>query len=334
MKRIILILICLALMLFPVACGSPDSVESPNPSSALSVTPADFTVAGLKGPTSIGLAHLQKAAEQGTTFNRYTFSLYGAPDELVGRLVKGEVDFAALPTNLAASLYQKTKGDIQVLAVNTYGVLSILENGTSISSFSDLKGKTVYSTGEGANPEYVLRYLLTENGLDPDKDVVLKFVSSNQDLAGLLMSGKADVALTPEPVATTVLTKNDKIRRAIDLTAAWEEVAPESGLLMGCLVVSAKTLDEKPDAVRAFFTEYQTSVQAVSDTAETALLCEKYGIIESAAIAEKAIPNCHIGFLSGAEMKTKLTGYLQVLFEADPSSVGGSMPGEDFCYVD
>lgn len=315
--------------------GQETSSSASTPASSSQAEKTKVNVYGLKGPTGIGLVNLWKAGEDGTALNDYTMAALASPEDAVAKISNKEADIAAIPTNLAATLYQKTSGAIQVLAVNTLGVLHIVENGSTIQKVADLKGKTIYSTGQGANPEYVLNYVLRENGLDPEKDVTVKFVTENDELATLLATGDAQVAMVPEPVVTTALTKNADLRVALDMTKEWEAVAgDESALMMGCVVARTEFIEQNPQAVKDFLTEYKASIEkAQSDIDGTAALCETYGIIPKAAVAKQAIPRCNLTYVDGADMKTQLGGYLKVLFDADPKSVGGTMPDDSFYYL-
>lgn len=294
--------------------------------------PADINVAVIKGPTGVGMVSLMDSAANGKASNNYTFSVASAPTEVVPKIATGEVDIAAVPTNVAATLYKKTDGNVKMLAVNTLGVLHILEKGETINSFADLKGKTLYTSGQGSNPEYILRYLLEKNGLDPDKDLKIEFVASNDELTAALVSGKAEVAMIAEPAATTVLKKAEGFRRALDVSDEWDKVS-ETPLMMGCVVVRADFLAEHEDAVKSFLKEYEKSIKACNDVAAAAKLCEEQGIIPAAAIAEAAIPNCNITYVSGADMKNGVGEYFKVLFDGNPASIGGELPPDGFYYL-
>ncbi len=299
-------------------------------------TPAKTQVAvgTIQGPTGIGMVHLMEADAAGTATNDYTFSVGSTPQEIGTKLAQGEVNIAAMPTNLAASLYQKTTGKVKLLAVNTLGVLYILENGTAIKSIEDLRGKTIYSTGEGANPEYILKYVLEKNGLTPGKDVTIEFIAENTELATRMASGDIKLAMVPEPQVSSIMVQNADVRVALSMNDAWNAVAGEnSKLMMGCVAVRADFLENNKAAVDAFLTEYAASITATSNIELTAALCETYGIIPKAAIAKKAIPNCQITFVSGAEMKAQIAGYYDVLYAADPTSIGGALPDDAFYYV-
>ena len=315
------------------ADSSSQSEQSSQPEEEEKIT---LQVAALKGPTALGMLELMSQADAGETSNDYQFTLAGAADELTGKIIQGELDIAAVPTNLAAVLYQKTQGQVQLAALNTLGVLYVVENGESIQSVADLKGKTIYATGKGSTPEYALNYVLTQNGLTPGTDVTVEYKSEHTELATLLAAGEADLALLPQPFVTSVLTQNDQLRVALDLTEEWNKVSDGSVLTMGCIIVQKELVQEHPEALKAFLEEYKASVDFVnnSDNLEQAgALAEQYGIIAKAAMAQKAIPQCNIVFIAGEEMKAQVTGFFQVLFEADPQSVGGVMPDDGIYYL-
>ena len=288
----------------------------------------------LAGPTGIGAMNLWAAADAGETQQAYDITMTGANDEIVAAISKGEADVAAIATNLASTLYNKTEGGIAVLAVNTLGVLSILSSGEELGSVADLAGKTIYSPGQGANPEYILRYVLSGNGLDPDADVTIQFVGEGSELLSVWQNDPDALIMAPQPVATTLLMQNEGAVKLFDMTDEWDAVSGgESRLMMGCVVVRRDYLEQNPDAVRTFMSEYQASIEkAQSDVEGTAALCESYGLIPKAAIAQKAIPQCGLTFVSGEELKEQLGGYLQVMFDAAPGSVGGALPADDFYY--
>ncbi len=305
------------------------------PFAGCAATPAEKTVVNvgaIQGPTGIGMAHLMAADEAGTATNDYNFTVASSPEEISGKLVNNELNMAAVPTNMAAALYNKTQGKVKLLAVNTLGVLYILENGNTIQSLEDLRGKTVYSTGEGANPEYILRHVLEKNNLTDE--VTIEFLAENTELAAKMVSGAVTLAMVPEPVVSTITAQNKDVRVALSMNDAWNAVADEnSRLMMGCVAVRTEFLESNKAAVDAFLKEYQTSVNATDDVDATAFLCEKYGIIPKAAIAKKAIPNCQLTFVKGEEMKKQIAGYYNVLFAANPKSVGGKLPDDVFYYV-
>lgn len=349
MKKILSLLLAFSLALSLAACGGSASsavsstVVSEAASSAaaseeeeaaapLSVT-EPLRIAGLKGPTTMGLVNLLSMEQAGTAAMDYDLQLYGAADEIVPLLIKGELDMAAIPANLAATLYQKTSGGIQAVAVNTLGVLYVVEQGDTVHSMADLKGRTILSTGKGTTPEYVLRYLLTANGLDPDKDVDIQYYSEATEVTTQMASTQDAIAVLPQPYVTAAGLKDDTLRVALDLTAEWDKVA-DTQLITGVTVVRKAYAEEHPDVVAAFLADYAQSVNtANTDLDGTAALCEEQGVVAKAAIAKKALPNCNIVCLTGEELKADVSGYLQVLYDADPAAVGGTLPGEDFYWA-
>ena len=313
--------------------ATPAVTEAPATEETADASDAALRIAGLKGPTTMGLVNLLSMEADGTAAMDYDLQLYGAADEIVPLLMKGELDMAAIPANLAATLYQKTEGGIQAVAVNTLGVLYVVEKGDSVHSFADLKGRTILSTGKGTTPEYVLRYLLTKNGLDPDKDVKIEYYSEASEVTAQMATTEDAIAVLPQPYVTAAGLQDETLRVALNLTEEWNKVA-DTQLITGVTVVRKEYAEEHPDVVAAFLTDYAKSVEAANtDLDGTAALCEEQGVVAKAAIAKKALPNCNIVCLTGDELKTNASAYLQVLFDADPKAVGGAMPGDDFYWT-
>lgn len=294
------------------------------------LNPVKVRVAALKGPTAMGMVKLMEDSGEGSVNgNSYEFTVVGAPTEITPMLVKGEVDIAALPANLAAVIYNNTKGKVKVLAVNTLGVLYICENGNSVSSIEDLKGKTIYSSGKGSSPEYALDYILEQNGLS---DLPIEWKSEHAECVAALLNDPDAVALLPQPFATTAIMKNPSIRIALDLNKEWDKVSPESALLTGVVVARTEFVEKEGAAVERFLEEYGKSTAWVNENvAESSLMIGNLGIV-TAQVAEKALPYCNIVCITGPEMKERLSGYLEVLYNANAKSVGGVLPGEDFYY--
>lgn len=291
-----------------------------------------LNVAALNGPTAMGLAELMEEAR--IEEENYEFEIFGTPDEVVADLVGGDLDAAAIPCNLASVLYNKTEGKVRLAAINTLGVLYVVETGDSVQTVADLKGKTIYAVGKGATPEQVLRYVLTQNGIDPDKDVTIEYKSEAAEIAALMKeAGESVIAMLPQPFVTSVSMQNDKIRVALDMTQEWNAVSGGNELLTGCFVVRSDIIKSRRDDVDDFLDDYEDSVEyAQEHPAETAKLIESFGILPKAAIAEKALPACNITYIQGERMKTLMEAYLSVLFESNPQSIGGKLPAEDFYY--
>ena len=351
-KKLLALGLSLAMVLTLAACGQKAAEEEPAEQPAQTeepaaetpdFTPAAFKIAALKGPTAMGLVELMSLSDTAnemmegkedvvSTGNTYEFTLAGSADEVTPALIKGDLDMACVPANLAAVLYGKTDGAVEVLAVNTLGVLYIVENGDAVQSMADLKGQTIVAAGKGSTPEYALRYLLTENGIDPDNDVTIDWKSEHSECVASLASGAATIAMLPQPFVTVAQTQLPDLRVALDLTEEWDALDNGSALLTGVVVARADFVKEHPAAVSNFLEQYSASVDWVNaNTAEAAELIGGYDIVD-ATVAEKALPYCNIVCVTGTEMMDMLSGYLSVLWEQDAESVGGGMPNDDFYY--
>lgn len=316
------------------SAGSAESADAGETASADDSNPV-LRIGSLKGPTSMGLVSLMQAAKQGDTQNQYEFLMVTAADELLAKVVSREVDIALLPANVGSILCSKTQGAVSVININTLGVLDVVSGDESVAAIPDLKGRTVYLTGKGTTPDYVLRYLLDKNGLSPD-DLTLEYKSEPTEVAALLKEKPEAIGILPQPFVTAATTQNPQLKVVMDLTREWDSVSgnTKSQLVTGVTLVQNELLSTRPEAVDRFLSDHKASADFINaNPAEGAQLVADAGIIEKAAIAEKAIPYCNITCLTGAEMKTALSGYLQVLFEQDAKSVGGQLPGDDFYYL-
>lgn len=286
-----------------------------------------IAVGALKGPTAMGMAQLLDD-------DSYDFTIAASPDEIVPQIVQGNVDIAAVPSNLAAVLYQKTQKNVSVLAVNTLGVLYLVENGESIQSVEDLKGKTIYASGKGATPEYALEYVLSANGIDPEKDVTIEYKSEHAEVVAALANDQTAAGLLPQPFVTTALMKNDSLRVALDLNQLWQDgVSDDSQLVTGVVVVRNDYLKEHEADVDDFMDAYQASVEFVNSNPDQAAKIIGAHDIIAEEVAKKAIPDCSIVFVEGEEMQTMLSGYLSTLEQQNPEMVGGQLPDDDFYYA-
>lgn len=364
-KRLLALTAALAMTFSLAACGAPaqetetetapatettetteeaPAEETAEPAEEATVgqseeTPAEdvaaIRVAALQGPTAIGMLSLMEKNDAQETANEYEFSLVASPEEMTSKILSGEVDIAAVPTNLAPVLYKKTEGSIQMAALNTMGVLYVVEKGgETISSVADLAGKTILSSGQGSVPEYAFNAILSQNGIDPATDVNIVYKTEHSEVAAALASGEATVAVLPQPFVSTVLSKQSDVRVALDLTEEWDKVYPESGLTMGCVVVQSDFAQQHTDALNAFLDEYRVSAEAAADPANLdhiAQLCADKELFTK-EVALQAIPECNIVFKEGDEMKQIASGFFQVLYDANPQSVGGSLPDDGLYY--
>lgn len=316
MKRIVAMLTA-AVMLFSLAAFAACSKKQDD---------TEIRIAALKGPTGMGMVKL--ADKQ--NYPNYTVSIEASPDALNPRIISGEVDVAAVPVNLASVLYNKLDGDISVLAVSTLGVLYVVEAGSEVNSVADLAGKTVYATGQGATPEYILNYLLDKNGVAGSVEV--NYVGEHAALATMLADGSAEIGMLPEPNVTSTLAGNDDLRIALNLTEEWNKVC-STELVQGVVIARKSFVNEHPEAIEQFLREYEKSSAFVNENIdEAAKLIVDAGILGNVEIAKKAIPNCNISFSKGEAMHKAVEGMLTVLFEANPKSIGGKLPDKDFYY--
>ncbi|HIU77304.1 MAG TPA: ABC transporter substrate-binding protein [Candidatus Pelethocola excrementipullorum] len=348
-KLSILLALVMTCSLF-AACGkSNPSADSNSTKASATATPSPeaddnkdeqqvseevtVRVGSMKGPTTMGLLNLQSLAEAKTAGQPYEFTMVTAADELVSKVVGGELDIALVPANMASILYNKTKGGVSVIDINTLGVLYIVASDETITSMEDLKGRTLYLTGKGTTPDYALQYLLKQNGLSTE-DVTLEYKSEATEVASVLSQQADAVGLLPQPFATVACQQNEALKIVLNLTEEWDKVSDGSSLVTGVTIVKNDFLAEHPDAVATFMEEHKTSSEyANTNVDETAEAVAASGIIEKAPVAAKAIPYCNITYIDGADMKTKLSGYLQTLFDLDPSSVGGTLPADGFYYL-
>ena len=316
MKRIVA-MITAAVMLFSLAAFAACSKKQDD---------TEIRIAALKGPTGMGMVKL--ADKQ--NYPNYTVLIEASPDALNPRIISGEVDVAAVPVNLASVLYNKLDGDISVLAVSTLGVLYVVEAGSEVNSVADLAGKTVYATGQGATPEYILNYLLDKNGVAGSVEV--NYVGEHAALATMLANGSAEIGMLPEPNVTSTLAGNDNLRIALNLTEEWNKVC-STELVQGVVIARKSFVNEHPEAIEQFLREYEKSSAFVNENIdEAAKLIVDAGILGNVEIAKKAIPNCNISFSKGEAMHKAVEGMLAVLFEANPKSIGGKLPDKDFYY--
>lgn len=332
--KLLALMLALACLFSMAACTTAgnDGEDTTNPDAEQKM-PETVRVATLKGPTGMGMAQLMDASAKGSTALNYNFTVEAAPDTVRTLAINGDIDIAALPVNVASVLYAKTEGKFQVAGINTRGVLYLVEAGNTIQSVADLRGKTICAAGQGSTPEYILNYVLTQNGLTPGTDVTVEYLTEHAEVITALASGKATIGLLPEPNVTSALSSNQNLRIAVDMTEAWDAVS-EQTLVQGCVVVSRAFAETYPAAVKTFLEEYAASVDFVNGNPEEAsAMIEAQGIVPKAALAKKAIPTCNICLIVGDEMKATLSALYEVLHAANPASIGGKIPADDFYYT-
>lgn len=296
---------------------------------------AALHIGSLKGPTTMGLVSLMDKASKGESEGSYDFTMVTDASELAAQMVSGDLDIALVPANMASILYQKTKQGVEVIDINTLGVLYVVAADDSIQSIADLKGKTLYMTGKGTTPDYVLQYLLGANGMTSD-DLTIEYKSEATEVAAVLKENADAIGLLPQPFVTAAMAQNENLKMVLNLTEEWDKTQPENGsaLVTGVTVCRKEVIENQADAVDTFLKEHEESAAfANANVEETAQLVADAGIIEKAPVAAKAIPYCNITYIDGADMQTKVSGYLSVLFDLDPTSIGGQLPDEGFYYI-
>ncbi len=312
MKRIVSVILAAAVCILALAGCAPK---------------AQISVIALKGPTGMGMAYLMEGQGEG----KYSIDLTNMPDDISGLVASGSVDIAAVPINMASALYNRLDGDVRIIAINTLGVLYVLENGNTINSLEDLRGRTLYATGQAATPQYILDYLIEKNGLSGD--VTVEYYQDHAELSALLAAGRVSVGMLPEPNVTATLMSNADMRMALDITKLWSEVC-QTELVQGCIIVRKEFLEKHKRDVDSFLKDYGSSVEKVNaNPGEASEIIARHGIMANEAAAEKAIPNCNMVCYTGDEMRDSARGMLEVLFQMEPKSIGGAMPPSDFYYV-
>lgn len=338
MKKLLSIFMLLVLLFGVVACScktepttSPTTTDDNSAGDYAPEYADEVRIITLKGPTGMGMANVWNDANADAT-TKYKFTIKDSPDFVKTEILLGEYDIAALPTNVAAALYN-SGADLQVVAVNTLGVLHIVENGNTISNIESLRGKTIHATGGGSTPEFILRYVLEQNGIDPDNDVTLDFsYTDHAELAGYVKSGVVKIAMLPEPNVTVAVSGSETARVALDLTAEWGKVS-NFDVMQGCIVVRKAFAEQYPEQLAEFLDEYRASIQYVNQNPNVAAsIIASLGIIPKEALARQAIPRCNIVYVEGEEMKESLSAFLNVLYEAKAQSIGGKNPDEGFYY--
>ena len=324
-KKIVLLFLSVIFIILLTSCSKDNKTYS---------NKINVNIAVLKGPSGLGALKLIDDSKGDYLSNNYNVSVRTDPSQIVAELSNGEMDIAALPTNLASTLYNKSSGDIQIVTLNTLGVLYVLaDESENVNNVSDLKNKILYVSGQGSVPEYAMDFILSSNGLSPNSDVNIEYKTEHSELASLMISGQCKIGLLPEPFVTQVKSKNPNIKISVDLTREWDNIVKnDSSLAMGCIVVRKNFAENNKEALNKFLNEYKKSVEFTNNNIEeVSVLSETYDIMPR-DIARLAIPNCNIVYIDGEEMRSKTKGFLDTLFKFDPKSVGGKTPGEDFYY--
>ncbi len=331
-KLIALMLVASMLVFSLAACKDEEKNDGADANEKTEVK-----IATLNGPTTIGVLGLLKGDVTGDSTNSYSYGqIYASADVFAPALLKNEINAAIIPCNAAATLHKNSGGKIQIAAVNNLGVLYILEKGNSVQSIADLRGKTIVTTGQGTTPQYSLEYVLAENGLTVGSDVTVEYKSEASEVLAALKTGKADIVMLPQPAATKATKAVEGVRVALDLNAEWSEIDDTASLVTGVLVVNTQFAKENPEAVKTLLKDYKASCDMVStDLDKIADYVVEFGIggIDNAVLAKESVPLCNIKYMDGVDMKNAVSGYLKVLYDMNPASVGGQLPSDSFYYI-
>ena len=346
MKKMTVLACLLAMLISLTACAAastpettaaPETVVTEAPTTEATEAPTEAAVpvrlGAMTGPTGIGMVKLFDDADKDTA-SPYTYTVKGAADELTPLLLQGELDIVSVPANLASVLYNKTEGKVKALAVNVLGVLYLAEfHSDEVNAVADLKGKTLYATGKGSTPESFLRYVLTQNGLDPDADVTIDWKSEPSEVLAVLNGQDSGIAMLPQPYVTAAAAQlGEGFQVKLSISEEWQKVSGGTPCTTACILVRSQFAEENPAAVERFLADYADSAAWVNENVEAAGdLCGQYEIVK-APIAKKAIPQCNIVSITGSDMKAALSSCLEVLFQQNPAAVGGALPQDDFYY--
>lgn len=324
MKRAIAWILCLLMAVSAVGCAREEEKQTEKEAVRLG---------GLTGPTTMGMVKLLEENEAGKTENSYEFTLAGSADELTPLFIQGELDIISVPVNLGSVLYNKTNVEVQMLCVNTLGVLYVLEKGgNSVQSIEDLKGKTLYATGKGSTPEYTLAYLLEQKGLKLGEDVQVEWKSEPGEIVAQLAAMDSALCMLPQPYVTVAMSKVEGLEMRVDLTEEWDKLGTGTRLITSGVFVRKEFAESHPEAVEKFLEEFEASVEYVNgNVAEAAQLVEKY-INVKREVAEQAIPYCHMVCIQGKEMADSAQAFLAILHGQKPEAIGGALPHGDFYY--
>jgi len=326
MKKILLLTLITLLLLSTLGCND-------NSVNTTIEEPLNLKVATLKGPTGIGMIKLIDSYTNPIENLSFDYTIESSPDLLVAKLIKGELDIAAVPANLASIIYNKTDGKYKIANINTLNVMYIVSKGIKIDSIADLKGKTLYISGQGATPDYVTRYLLKENNLEIGKDIEVNYTLDHASLSQAILSGDVEIGVLPEPFVTTTMMKDPDITISVDLLTEWEKIEDDSVLALGALIIKSELINNHPEVVKNFLNEYKSSIEYVNtNIPEAAKLVEKHGILPKSKLAELAIPKCNIVYMDAFENQDRLNNYYKILFDFNPKSIGGKLPDSNFYY--
>lgn len=309
--------------------------ERPLPKDTRIENDVAIRIGVLRGPNGMGMSYLMEENSLDAYETSYQISFLASADKLATRFTRGDLEFATLPTTVAANLYKETNGEIQLLGVNMLGGFYLVENGTSIQTISDLKNLELSSSSRPATAQYVLEHLLEANAIEENEQPKVNYVVDNLKLSSAIVSGEIDIAMLPEPFLSTLLQRNKGLRVALDLSEEWQDVYGDSILPMGCLVVNKEFALKNPESIARFIQHYKTSVEYVNkNQKEAGLLIEKHKLLNNARQATNSIDRSQITWIDASEVQEDVLKYLEIFLESDKNIIGGEVPDEEFFYQD
>lgn len=293
-----------------------------------------FRIASLKGPTTMGLVKLMDEADKGEARHDYEVTMYGAADEIAPQLIKGDIDVALVPCNLAGVLYNKTGGAVEVACRQHTGRAVCRHHRRRHHQRGRFGGQNHLHHGQGDHAGVCAQLCAGAEWPYPGEDVTIEYMSeATEVLAAMQASSGYPVAMLPQPYVTTAQMQMEGLKVALDMTEEWDKVSPDSALVTGVVVARKEFVEQNEAAFNEFLEDYKASTEFVNaNVDEAAALVAGYEIVPKEPIAQKALPECNITFISGADMKAKVSGYLKVLYDQNPEAVGGTLPDDAFYY--
>jgi len=319
MKKNLLVLLFAAItVVFLVSC----SAET-RPEQIKVVTPAGATAISIVKP-------MKDTQEIGGT--KVLYEVVPSTDLIVARLTAKEADFAIVPVNLAAQLYRKQM-PYSLTSVVTWGNLFIVSS-EELEGWDAMKGQDIYLMGKGLVPDIVFRTLLKENGLDPDKDVNLIYLSGATELAPNFISGKSRISMLPEPSLTTVKMKKSDTHVYLDLQEEWKKAfGTDAGYPQAGILVKNDLIKCNPGLVKQYLGILEEGMNWLNENPKDAgAYAEELNLDLPAAVVEKSIPGNNIQHKYISDVKDQLNDFYRVLFDFSPETVGGELPDNGLYY--
>jgi NitT/TauT family transport system substrate-binding protein len=334
MKKVISSILVLGLILLSLAgCSSgskaPETTKATE-AAAKKTEPISIKVAAPTGAPTLSMIKMIKEQPALGEQVQVSYESIKSPDLVASRIISGEIDIAVVPTNLAATLYNKG-ADYKLAAASVWGILYVIGN-EKIESWEDLRGKEIHTMGRGLTPDILLRYLLTKNGLDPEKDVKLTYMGEATELASTYIAGKSAISVIPEPALANVMLKKPDTLILLDLQKEWAKLNPDaSSYPQASLIIKNDLIEKNPEFVETFLQEYEKSIDWLASNGETA---GTYSEDLQTGISKQAVINglqrSNIYYRDSKDAKEAIDKYMKILLDYSPEVIGGKLPDEGF----